>query len=216
MTVVWQVSVVLFVSYLLGSFPTGLIISKLARNVDVRDYGSGKTGATNVTRTAGAWAGALVLSVDIIKGALAVFLAGLITDIPGVQVAAAIAAVVGHDWPAMYKFRGGRGVCTALGGLLALAPLVGIITATLTLVIIGTSRYVSLGNVLGVISLPVTMLIFLSLGREPIENFLYSLAACALLLFQHRDNISRLLKGTERKLGQSAEMPNNGSSGQHR
>lgn len=200
-----QLLAVLVVAYLLGSFPTGLVVSKLTRNVDVRDYGSGKTGATNVLRTAGAKAAALVLVGDIVKGALAVLLARYLLDSLWIEAAAGFVVIVGHNWPITLRFRGGRGVNTTLGGVLVLSPLAGIVCGLFSVLIMAITRYVSLGSILGALSLSLFMLLLMLYGRAPLPYFFFSLGATSLVLFQHRDNIDRLLRGKERKLGQEAE-----------
>ena len=113
-------------AYLLGSVPFGLIAGRLVANVDVRDYGSGKIGMTNVLRTSGKTAAAVVLLLDMGKGVLAVFIARLFFDSYGAEAAAALAVLFGHNWPVFIKFRGGRGTASGWGGLLILSPIAGL------------------------------------------------------------------------------------------
>jgi glycerol-3-phosphate acyltransferase PlsY len=194
-------------SYLIGSIPSGLIIGKL-RRVDIREYGSGNIGTTNVLRTLGARYGALVLIADVFKGVIAVLLARYIIGSPMSEMAAGFAAVAGHDWSLFLKFKGGRGVATSLGGLLPMAmlgPLSGVIGLAVFALVTLASRYVSLASIVGSLSAVVAMAVFMGLDRVPWEYLVYIVVVVALIIFQHRDNISRLLSGTESKLGQKGE-----------
>ena len=194
-------------SYLIGSIPSGLIIGKL-RRVDIREYGSGNIGTTNVLRTLGARYGALVLIADVFKGVIAVLLARYIIGSPMSEMAAGFAAVAGHDWSLFLKFKGGRGVATSLGALLPLvmpAPLTGVIGLAAFVLVTLASRYVSLASIVGSVSAVVAMAVFMGIGRVPWEYLVYIVVVVALIIFQHRDNISRLLSGTESKLGQKGE-----------
>lgn len=196
---------VIFLGYLIGAIPFGLVVGKLTRGVDVREYGSGKMGATNVLRTLGARVGVLVFAADLAKGAAAVLLSRAILDTHAAAVAAAITAIVGHNWPVYVRFWGGRGVTTALGGLSALAPLVAAGCLGIGVVIIAWSRYVSLGSMAGALSGGIIMASLVALDRQPVEFLIYALIASCLIIFQHRDNISRLRSGTERRLGGGRE-----------
>jgi glycerol-3-phosphate acyltransferase PlsY len=194
-------------SYLIGSIPSGLIIGKL-RRVDIREYGSGNIGTTNVLRTLGARYGALVLIADVFKGVIAVLLARYIIGSPMSEMAAGFAAVAGHDWSLFLKFKGGRGVATSLGALLPLvmpAPLTGVIGLAAFVLVTLASRYVSLASIVGSVAAVVAMAVFLGLDRVPWQYLVYIVVVVALIIFQHRDNISRLLSGTESKLGQKGE-----------
>lgn len=192
---------VIFLGYLIGAIPFGLVVGKLAQGVDVREYGSGKMGATNVLRILGAKVGVLVFAADLAKGAVAVLLSRAILDTHAAAVGAATAAIVGHNWPVYIRFWGGRGVTTALGGLFALAPLVGVGCLGIGGIVIAWSRYVSLGSMAGALSGGIIMTPLVALDRQPVEFLVYALIASSLIVFQHRDNISRLRSGTERKLG---------------
>lgn len=196
---------VIFLGYLIGAIPFGLVVGKLTRGVDVREYGSGKMGATNVLRTLGAKVGVLVFAADLAKGAAAVLLSRAILDTHAAAVAAAITAIVGHNWPVYVRFWGGRGVTTALGGLSALAPLVAAGCLGIGVVIIAWSRYVSLGSMAGALSGGIIMASLVALDRQPVEFLVYALIASCLIIFQHRDNIARLRSGTERRLGGGRE-----------
>lgn len=194
-------------SYLIGSIPSGLVVGKL-KGVDVREYGSGNIGTTNVLRTLGARYGAVVLIADVLKGVIAVVLARYIIETPTGEMAAGFAAVAGHDWSLFLKFKGGRGVATSLGALLPLAmpgPLSGVIGLAVFALVTLASRYVSLASIVGSVSAVVAMAVFLGLDRVPWQYLVYIVVVVALIIYQHRDNISRLLSGTESKLGQKGE-----------
>jgi glycerol-3-phosphate acyltransferase PlsY len=194
-------------SYLIGSIPSGLVVGKL-KGVDVREYGSGNIGTTNVLRTLGARYGAIVLIADVLKGVVAVLLARYIIETPTGEMAAGFAAVAGHDWSLFLKFKGGRGVATSLGGLLPLAmpaPLSGVIGLAVFVLVTLASRYVSLASIVGSLGAVVAMAVFLGLDRVPWQYLVYIVVVVALIIYQHRDNISRLLSGTESKLGQKGE-----------
>jgi glycerol-3-phosphate acyltransferase PlsY len=194
-------------SYLIGSIPSGLVIGKL-KGIDVREYGSGNIGTTNVLRTLGARYGALVLIADVFKGVIAVLLARYIIGSPMSEMAAGFAAVAGHDWSVFLKFKGGRGVATSLGGILPMAmwaPLAAVAGVVIFIALIALTRYVSLASIMGSLSAVVAMAVFMGMDRVPWEYLVYIVVVVALIIFQHRDNISRLLSGTESKLGQKGE-----------
>jgi glycerol-3-phosphate acyltransferase PlsY len=206
---------VVVMAYLLGSIPFGLIVGKLKSGVDIREYGSGKTGATNLMRVAGTKLGVLTIVLDVVKAGGAVMLAAVIIDgssggftIGGVfvywqnvaQVAAGLAAVIGHNWPVFAKFKGGRGVTAYFGTLFAICPPAGILGAEVVAIAALRSRHMSMGSILGALAawclmIPLTILYNLS----PIY-LAYGLAVIALLVYQHQDNIKRLREGTERRL----------------
>lgn len=198
---------VLLAAYLLGSVPFGYLIVKLTGRGDVRETGSGGTGATNVTRRAGKWAGLLTLALDALKGAAAVVVArALLAEDFGVNswvAAAAVLAVAGHCFPVWLGFRGGKGVATGLGVFLSLAPLAVVCALPVFLVVVALTRYVSLGSILTAASLP--LLIWALVGRAYPADWKTPLLAAAvaggaLIVLMHRANIGRLLSGTENKL----------------
>jgi len=208
---------VVILGYLLGSIPFGLLISRRRARVDVRQYGSGKTGATNVLRTAGGKAAALVAILDISKGALAVIFAGLIIGedylVLGnvglgmlvAQVTAALAAVMGHIWPIFHGFRGGRGVATFFGGLIALCPVAAIFGGEIIIIGAGLTRYVSLGSIAGAVGTCTILVPLTIMNGFPIEYLAYTLIGAVVVIAMHRDNIARLVSGKERKLGDRTE-----------
>ena len=207
--------VIVVVAYLLGSIPFGLIISKLKSGVDVREYGSGKTGATNVMRITGAKLGVLTLVLDVVKAAGAVMLATVIVDgdsgiltIGGVsvywqhvaQVVAGLAVIVGHNWPIFAKFKGGRGVTAYFGTLFAICPPVGIFGAQIVALAALLSRHMSLGSVLGSLAALCLMIPLTILYNFPHIYLAYGSVVVALIVYQHLGNIKRLRQGTERRL----------------
>ena len=194
-------------SYLIGSIPSGMVIGKL-RGIDIREYGSGNIGTTNVLRTLGARYGAIVLVADVLKGIIAVLLARYIIETPTGEMAAGFAVVAGHDWSLFLKFKGGRGVATSLGALLPMAmpaPLSGVTGLAVFAVVVLASRYVSLGSVVGSLAAVVAMAAFLGADRVPWQYLVYIVVVVALIIYQHRDNIARLRAGTESKTGQKGE-----------
>ena len=206
---------VIVIGYLLGSIPFGLIISRRKAKIDIRNYGSGRIGGTNVLRTLGRKAFLMVAGLDIAKGALAVIVAGLIIGNDYIiignsglgllsQVLAGLAAVVGHIWPVFLKFKGGRGVATFIGGLIALFPIAGLLGGEAVIIGAGLSGFASLGSIIGVVGVFAILIPLTIIYNLPIEYLGYALIGTLLIIFVHRDNIKRLLSGDERKLNQKA------------
>ena len=210
-----EFAAIVVIAYLLGSIPFGLIIAKLKSGVDVREHGSGKTGATNVMRAAGTKLGVLTIVLDVSKATGAVMLAAVIIDggsgiisVGGAsvhwqqigQVVAGMAAVAGHNWPIFARFKGGRGVTAYFGTLFAIYPPAGIFGAQIVAITALRSRHMSLGSVLGALAALCLMIPLTMLYNFPPIYLAYSLAVIALLIYQHQDNIKRLRQGTERRL----------------
>ncbi len=192
--------VVALASYLLGSVPTGYLLVRLSGKRDVRKFGSGSTGATNVLRVKG-WKVALPVAIfDLLKGFLPVFLAGRWFADPVFAAVCGLLAVVGHCFPFSIGFRGGKGVATSLGAFAAIAwaPCLG--SLGLFFIVIGLTRFVSLGSILGSLAFPA--ILFATGGPAGVSAV--TLAIAALVIFRHGDNVRRLIKGTERKLGEKA------------
>ena len=137
------------IGYLLGSVPFGVIAGRVVGGVDVRQYGSGSTGTTNVLRTVGRRAAVAVLLLDMGKSVVAVLLARLLTDSDGVEVATALAAIAGHIWPVFAGFRGGKGISVGWSALFVLSPISGLVATLVGVPVIAVSRYVSLGSIIG-------------------------------------------------------------------
>lgn len=188
---------IVLAAYLVGSLPFGYIMTKLFHKTDIRDFGSGNIGATNVLRVYG-WQSALpVFILDLGKGLLPVLLARAVSDIPAVYLSAGFLAMFGHSFPIYLRFRGGKAVATSIGVLAALSGWVTLIVLTCFLLIVFLTRYVSLGSITSMLLLP---LIFLLLGFD-LPYLVFGLAAALLVVIRHHENIGRLLKGTESKLG---------------
>ena len=209
---------VVILGYMLGSIPFGVLISRRQAKVDIMKHGSGKMGTTNVLRTAGPKAALLVLTGDLLKGVMAVVLTGFILGNDflvfhsfGVgtlvaQVMAALAAIVGHNFSIFLKFKGGRGVATFFGGLAALCPPAFLLGGEILIVSAGYSKYASLGSILGTIGVYIVLVPLTIFYKFPVEYLAYALIGSLVIVFMHRDNITRLVSGTERKLGQKAEV----------
>jgi acyl phosphate:glycerol-3-phosphate acyltransferase len=190
----------LVVVYLIGAIPVGFLIARAAGGIDIRGKGSGTIGATNVLRTLGPMPAVLTLVGDIVKGFVAVRVAEIFGPDPGWGAAGALLAIVGNCWPVFLRFKGGKGVATALGAFLALTPAAIVPAAIVWIVIVAAFRYVSLASILASVTLPLGGWI---LGYPSIYA---ASAACAaaLILWRHHGNVKRLLSGTERRLGQRA------------
>ena len=192
-------------AYLLGSIPFGYLIVRLSGAGDVRETGSGGTGATNVSRRAGKGAGLLTLALDALKGAAAVVLARwLLGESMSWGVAAAgLAVLAGHMFPVWLGFRGGKGVATGLGVFLVVSPLAVAVAAVVFLVAVGLTRYVSLGSILASLTIPFGVWFWGGhMGSTPATLtplVALAVAAAALIILMHRANVARLLRGTESK-----------------
>ncbi|HHP50590.1 MAG TPA: glycerol-3-phosphate 1-O-acyltransferase [Moorella mulderi] len=186
----------LLLAYLLGSFPTAHVISWYFYGVDIRRRGSGNVGATNVLRTLGPLPGFLVLAVDIWKGVLPAWL-GLKYGCPWLAAGAGLAALVGHNWSIFLGFQGGKGVATAAGAVLIMAPKILLVLLLIWLLVVLLSRYVSLGSITAAFLAP-WLLIFT--GQPP--YVLYGIIAAVIIMWRHYPNIKRLRAGTEHRLGE--------------
>jgi acyl phosphate:glycerol-3-phosphate acyltransferase len=194
-------SLLLAAAYFLGSIPFGLILAKVFAGNDIRNSGSGNIGATNVARVVGPSAGILTLVLDVAKGAAAVWLAGRFTDQSSTaMILAGIAALLGHCFPVWLRFKGGKGVATALGVFLMLAPFSALGALLVFIIVSVTWRYVSLGSVSAAASMPLLMYFLWAPGHAPplVVDF-GTLFAAALVIFKHDANLQRLVDGTEPK-----------------
>ncbi len=198
--------------YLLGALPFGLILGRVTRGIDIRDFGSHRTGATNALRTLGARMAALVFVLDVGKGVAAVLLAyalyqaGPAESAPWVAAAAGFVAIVGHIWSVFIRFTGGRGVATSTGGLGAIAPLALLVLVPVVVFVIWRWRYVSAGSIAGSLLAPLVVAILAIFDLAPWAGVAYALAAGLLVTWAHADNIARLRAGTERRIGQKEEV----------
>jgi glycerol-3-phosphate acyltransferase PlsY len=218
--IIFKLIAVVIIGYLLGSIPIGYLLTRRLAKVDVRAYGSGKTGATNVLRTAGRKWGIIVAALDICKGALAVVIAGFIVGseyllvgdsslwwvLTSAQVLAALAAVAGHIWSPFLKFKGGRGVATFFGGLVALCPVAALFGGEVLIIGAGLTRFVSLGSIAGAVGSYAILVPLTILNGFPVEYLFYAVVGGVIIFVMHRDNIRRLISGKERKLGDKEEV----------
>ena len=209
---------VVLIGYLLGSIPFGVLIARRRVKVDLRQHGSGKIGATNVLRMAGRKAAVTVATLDVLKGVLAVVIAGLIVDrgylVVGnfalgalvAEVMAALAAIAGHNWSVFLKFRGGRGVATFFGGLIALCPPAAIFGGEVLIIGAGLTKFASIGSIAGAVGAYAILVPLTIMNGFPIEYLAYALIGTIAIIVMHRDNIARLVSGRERRLGDKAEI----------
>ena len=200
---IWLVAIV--VAYLVGAIPSGLVVSRIWRGVDIRNYGSGSSGATNVYRTLGRVPAGLTLMLDFLKGVAPVLVARLVSGLLDVaapdflQATVGIAAVAGHTWPVYVGFKGGKGIATGWGALLAMSPIAAA-TGIIGLPIIAATRYVSLGALIGA-GVTILVTLALALGWDwPLEHVMYTVVGCGLIFLRHSSNINRLMEGTERRM----------------
>ncbi len=203
---------VFLIAYLCGSLPTGYLAGKLLRGIDIREHGSGSTGATNVLRTLGKVPGSIVLLIDALKGVLAVAIAreiftlNLFPTLPSEWVdylvpLAATGAVLGHSKSLWLKFGGGKSVATGVGVLLAMSWQVGLATMVVFSLTIVLSRIVSISSIAGALSVMMWMLVF----AQPLPAVVFAIVGGIYVTWLHRQNIDRLFAGTEPKLGQKLE-----------
>lgn len=203
----WSAAGLLVLAYLLGSLPTGFAIAKLVKGIDIREHGSGNTGATNVFRVVGKQAGISVLVVDLLKGLAAVLLVRLIATQLGsdlalsiwLQTLAGLLAILGHSRSIWLNFTGGKSAATGLGVILALAWPVGLGTAAIFGLVFALSKIVSLGSISAATAAPALMV----LTGQPLPFILLVLLGGLYVIVRHRSNITRLMAGTEPKFGSS-------------
>ena len=190
---------VVIIAYLIGSIPFGYLIVRARGGGDVRETGSGGTGATNVLRRAGKGAGVVTLLLDAVKGAMAVVIAKLIFNGGNTDwsvAAVAIAVIVGHIFPAWLKFRGGKGVATGAGVFLALAPPAVVCAAVIFVAVVWWRKMISLGSIAGAVTIPV----YVGVAQYSTPLFTASFVGALLIVFAHRGNIARIWHGTESRI----------------
>jgi acyl phosphate:glycerol-3-phosphate acyltransferase len=195
----------IILAYLIGSIPTALIISKKFFGIDIRDFGSGNMGATNAFRVLGPKYGTLIMVLDILKG---IFAVGLFYFLPyyltnelertNFMMGLGLAAVIGHIFPVFANFKGGKGVATLLGMLIAVQPIVAVCCIGVFLFVLFLTRYVSLSSILGAIMLPVCVLWIWN--EHELSYRAFALLVALLVIITHQKNISRLLKGAESRI----------------
>jgi glycerol-3-phosphate acyltransferase PlsY len=190
----------LVAAYLVGAIPIGFVVARVLGLGDIRRHGSGNIGATNVLRTLGKGPAAVTLLGDIAKGAGAVALArGIAAGDEPTTAAAAALVVAGNCWPVFLRFRGGKGVATGFGAMLALVPWATVPAAVVWLAVAATFRYASLASVIAAATVPLGSLVLY--GHVP-ARFVATLVVAAVIVWRHRENIARLLAGTERRIGE--------------
>lgn len=230
---IFFLALAVIISYLLGSINFSILISKIFKGEDIRKSGSGNAGATNMLRTYGKGFAVITLLLDVLKGVLGIaigiwmakFVSAYVVPVgeagiavsndafgaisaqaPYYKLWTAFAAVLGHNFPVFFKFKGGKGVATSLGAVLTLNWQVGIIVLIFALAIMVITRYVSLGSIMAaVIYVAVDLSYMIFAGDFVIGRLVFDVCIAALLIFRHKDNIKRLLGGTERKLGSKKE-----------
>lgn len=198
-------ALLIILAYLIGSIPTALIISKKFFGIDIRDYGSGNMGATNAFRVLGPKYGTLIMVLDILKGMSAV---GLFYFLPeylhnellrtNFMIGLGLAAVLGHIFPVFANFKGGKGVATLLGMLIAVQPIVALCCAGVFLLVLFLTRYVSLSSILGAIMLPVSVLWIWN--EHEVTYRAFALVVAILVIITHQKNIGRLIRGAENRV----------------
>jgi glycerol-3-phosphate acyltransferase PlsY len=207
---IWEYAANIAGGYLLGSIPFGLVVGYLWLRRDIRELGSGKTGTTNVLRTAGKVPAALVMVSDIGKAVVPALIGRLVFQDDAVAATGAGAAIVGHVWPVFAGFRGGRGVATAFGGILGLSPLVALVFPLIAFCVVAGTRYVSL---MSIVATPISAAIVAAAavaGWVPVPFAWYGLFVTAIIELMHIPNLRRLLAGDEPKIGRGGDRPATG------
>jgi glycerol-3-phosphate acyltransferase PlsY len=210
-------AIIVILSYLVGSIPTSIIVSKAVKGIDIRQHGSGNAGGTNVMRVLGWRHGVFVIILDALKGVLAVVVVARLhygglpfanvspfDDFTLVQIIAGISAVIGHIWTVFAGFKGGKGIATALGMLLMIVTIDMLIALGIFLIVVTISRYVSLGSIVAAISVPTAMIFRENILHDSITGYStllpFVIAVALLVIYTHRKNVVRILNGTENKL----------------
>ncbi len=188
-------------AYLVGAVPVGFLVVRWQRGIDIRQFGSGSSGTTNVYRAAGWKAAAVVFAADLLKVCLPVLVVRDLTGSEWFAAAAGVAGLAGHCWPIYNGWSGGRGATGALGGILVLQPFVALVCLATAALVVARTRYVSLGSLLGSGAGAVVMIYLILTGSVPVADIVMTIGAPLIILIRHRDNIVRLVKGTERKFG---------------
>ncbi|HEY4754865.1 MAG TPA: glycerol-3-phosphate 1-O-acyltransferase PlsY [Ignavibacteriaceae bacterium] len=208
---------IIILSYLIGSIPTSIIISKAAKGIDIREHGSGNAGGTNVMRVLGWKHGVLVILLDAFKGVLAVVVVARLhygsipfenatpfDDFTLVQIIAGISAVIGHIWTVFAGFKGGKGIATALGMLLMIVTVDMLIAIGVFILVVTFSRYISLGSLAGAVAVPLALIVRENVFNVDIPNYNtllpFLIFVALLVIFTHRKNVVRLLNGNENKI----------------
>lgn len=207
-------SIILF-SYLLGSVSFSYLFGKVLKGIDIRQHGSGNAGATNTLRVLGVGPGVTVLLLDVVKGILAVLAARTFaSDVEWLHVLAGVAAIVGHNWPVYFGFRGGKGIATTIGVTATLISLPALYAGIIGLAIIAITRYVSLGSLIFTLLMPIFLLIPATQGNQHgVAVLIFAILICIFAWVRHRSNIVKLLQGRENKIfSKKTAMKDEGTS----
>jgi len=211
------ISIIAVISYLIGSFPTSIIVARKARGIDIRHYGSGNAGGTNVIRVLGWKAGVFVIAMDMAKGLIATmivarFMYGALPfsnatpfdDLTVVRIIAGCSAILGHIWTVFAGFKGGKGIATAGGVLIGIAPIEVAVSFGVFAIVFLLTHYVSLGSLSAAVTFPLTMFFRENVFQVDVEGYgtliFFSIGISLLIIFTHRANIRRLLRGTENRI----------------
>lgn len=189
-------ALIVLISYLIGSISFSFLLTKYKLKSDIREYGSGNAGTTNVLRVLGKKYAALVLIGDVLKGVIAVLMSRHLASNELSVILSGVAVISGHNWPIFMGFRGGKGIATSIGVFLAYDPSIALICVFIGVVIIVLSKYVSLGSIIGMSVLPVIVYV---LGRGKHE-FYFAIFVSIVSIYRHRSNIVRLIEGNENKI----------------
>ena len=192
---------ILFLGYFFGSFPSGYLAGRIAKGIDIRSLGSGSTGATNVLRHIGKRAAITVFLLDVFKGVLAILLAKYFQLNDSWQVAIGLSTLIGHIWPVWLNWKGGKAVATGLGIFLGLSWQVGLSTLGIFIIMITLFRIVSLASVSAALALPLIMFLSFKTSNFSLPFLVVSILAMTLVIWRHRENIVRLIKGEEPRIG---------------
>ncbi len=197
---------IIVTGYLLGAVPVGLLVARWQRGIDIRRYGSGSTGATNVLRALGWKASAVVFAGDLVKAMAPVLLARVLTGSAWIESSAGVAAVMGHCWPVYTEWKGGRGATSSLGGLFIIQPFVAVACALVAATGIAATRFASVGSLVGAAFGGIVMAVLVATGLAPLGDVVYVIGAPSIVFVRHYDNLRRLLAGTERRVGDHAGL----------
>ncbi len=192
----------LLLGYLFGSFPSGYLAGRIAKGIDIRSLGSGSTGATNVLRQIGKRAAITVFLIDVFKGVLSILIAKYFLLNDSWQVAIGLSTLIGHIWPVWLNWKGGKAVATGLGVFLGISWQVGLATLGIFIIMITLFRIVSLASISASLALPLIMFLSFKDSNISFPFLVISLLAMALVIWRHRENIIRLIKGKEPRIGQ--------------
>lgn len=190
---------IVLLAYFLGNFSASYVIGKLTANIDIRHHGSGNAGTTNVMRTLGYKAAVMTLIIDCLKGVLAVYIARRYGS-ENLALVAGIAVVIGHNWPILLGFKGGKGIATTIGVGLSIHTSIALICIFIGIILLIKFKYVSLSSIVGITLLPVLMI------SQGWNYFIFGLILCLLAIYRHKENIQRLLNGTERKITEKLKV----------